>query len=29
VLLRIYARRSKKADASAANVIETLMKGVL
>jgi integrase len=29
VLLRAYARRTKKADASAANVIGTLMKGVL
>jgi integrase len=29
VLLRAYAKRTKKADASAANVIGTLMKGVL
>jgi integrase len=29
VLLRAYARRTKKADTSAANVIGTLMKGVL
>ena len=28
-LLRAYARRTRKADANAANVIETLMKGVL
>jgi len=28
-LLRAYARRTKKADASAANIIGTLMKGVL
>jgi len=29
MLLRVYARRTKKADANAANVIGTLMKGVL
>jgi hypothetical protein len=29
MLLRVYARRTKKADTSAANVIGTLMKGVL
>jgi integrase len=29
VLLRVYARRTRKADSSAANVIGTLMKGVL
>jgi hypothetical protein len=28
-LLRAYARRTKKADANAANVIGILMKGVL